>query len=108
MTITRWNNNQIKSPSGGEFEYVLELALWHDCGCTEYIGVTGAVKNELIDLLNDEVERLHEWMDSEVESGSMDARTDEPQIARILERPDPDEDGDYPSLCDWPVFFDWN
>ncbi len=101
MTITRWTNNQIKTPNAEQFEHVLELALWHDCGITEYIGVTGASKNELIDLLGNEVEKLCAWMDSEVESGAMDERTDEPQIARILERPAPDEDGEFPSLHDW-------
>lgn len=108
MKIIRWNDNQIKSHSDREFEHVVELALWHDCGITEYIGITGASKNELIDLLNGEVDKLCAWMDSEVESGAMDERTDEPQIARILERPAPDEGGDFPALHEWSVFFDWN
>ena len=108
MKITRWTNDQIKTPNAGEFEHVLELALWHDCGSTEYIGVTGASKNELIDLLNNEVDKLCAWMDSELASGVMSERTDEPQIARILERPIADSDGEFPSLHDWSVFFDWN
>lgn len=101
MTITRWTDDQIETPNAEQFEHVLELALWHDCGITEYIGVTGASRNDLIDLMNSEVARLHAWMDSEVASGVMSERTDEPQIARILERPDPDEDGEFPSLHDW-------
>ena len=108
MTITRWTNNQIETPNAEQFEHVLEIAAWDDCGITEYIGVTGVSKNELIDLLINEVNELRAWMDLEVENGVMDERTDEPQIARILERPAPDEDGEFPALCDWPVFFDWN
>jgi hypothetical protein len=108
MTITRWTNNQNQSPDTGEFEHIIELAIWCDCGITEYIGVTDATKNELVDLLANEVNQLRAWMDAEVESGSLDERTDEPQIARILQRPESDDDGDFPAICDWPVFFDWN
>jgi hypothetical protein len=62
----------------------------------------------LIDLLQQEVDALHAWFDEEVRKGVMDARTDEPQVARILERPAPDEDGDYPASSDWPVYFRWS
>jgi hypothetical protein len=55
MKITRWNNNQLKSPNAEQFGHVLELALWSECGCTEYLGVNGASKNELIDLLGHEI-----------------------------------------------------
>jgi hypothetical protein len=105
MTITRWTNNQIQTPNAGEFEHVLEIALWSDCGITEYVGISNATRNDLIDLMNSEVARLHAWMDSEVASGAMGQRTDEPQIARILERPIADQDGEFPELHDWSEIF---
>lgn len=96
-------------PATSEFNYILEVAAWADCGLTEYMGITGTPTNaELWDLLASEVNRVHKWLDSEAASGAMDNRTDEPQIALIRQRPNADEDGDFPPSHEWPIIINWN
>lgn len=96
-------------PDESGFNYVLEVSAWADTGSAEYIGITGQPTNdELREMLAAEVNRIQEWIDSEAESGGMDARTDEPQIAIVRQRPEADEDGDLPDSHEWPIIIDWN
>lgn len=108
MKTTDYTNaSQMPDESG--FDYVVEVAAWADTGTTEYIGITGQpTRDELHDILAAEVTRIHAWMDEEAKKGNMDARTDEPQVAVVRQRPEADEDGDFPPSHEWPIIIDWN
>ena len=108
MKITNYTNAG-EMPAESQFDYIIEVSAWADCGTSENMGITGHPTNdELWDLLASEVSRVREWIDSEAESGAMDARTDEPQIAIVRQRPEADEDGDFPPSHEWPIIIDWN
>jgi len=99
MNTTRYTN-----PDDTQFDFVIEVAAWADTGTTEYIGITGQpTLDELRNVLAAEVTRVHEWLDAETEKGNTGARTDEPQVAVVRQRPPADEDGDYPPSHEWPV-----
>jgi hypothetical protein len=102
MKLTRYTDNNRDTT---HFDYIIEIAAWADTGTTEYVGINGTLsRDELIALLSSEVRKLHKWFDEEVRSGNLEQRTNEPQIARILQRPEADEDGEYPASCEWPVY----
>jgi hypothetical protein len=104
MKLTRYTNNN-REIDTAQFDFIIEVAAWADTGTTEYVGIAGTPsQDELIALLSNEVEELHKWFDEEVCKGNLEERTNEPQIARILQRPEADEDGEYPASCDWPVY----
>lgn len=108
MQITSYTNNAT-IPTESQFNFILEVAPWADCGIAEYMGIIGQTSNdELWDLLAAEVNRVRDWLDNEAASGAMDARTDEPQIAIVRQRPAADEDGDFPPSHEWPIVIDWN
>lgn len=108
MEITKYTNAGTL-PDESKFAYIIEVSLWADCGTSENVGIVGQPTNdELWDLLAGEVKRVQSWLDSEAESGACDARTDEPQIAIVRQRPEADEDGDFPPSHEWPIVIDWN
>lgn len=107
MKTTKFTS--LRNTDTEQFDYILEISAWADTGTTEYIGITGGpTRDELFDLLSGEVDRIHAWMDEEAKKGNMEARTDEPQVAVIRQRPEADEDGDFAPLDEWPVIIDWN
>lgn len=108
IKITNYTNaGQMPDESG--FDYVVEVAAWVDTGTTEYIGINGQpTHTELHDMLGAEVARIHDWIDSESKTGGMETRTDEPQVAVVRQRPEADEDGDFPPSHGWPIIIDFN
>ena len=109
MTTIQFTNEQCEMPDTDQFDYIIEVAVWHDTGATEYIGIIGQPsRDELFDVLAAEVKRIHKWLDDDARKGNMEKRTDEPQIAIVRQRPEADEDGDFPGPYEWPVISDWN
>jgi len=91
-------------PDESPFDFVIEVSAWADAGNSGYIGITGQPTiDELRAMLAAEVNEIREWLDNEAIAGVMGARTDEPQVAVIRQRPAADEDGDYPPSHEWPA-----
>lgn len=86
------------------FDYLIEIAAWADAGTTEFIGVIGQPRRDVLaEMLDAEISRVRRWIDEEFRNGNIDARTDEPQVAIVRQRPEADEDGEHAPACDWPI-----
>jgi hypothetical protein len=106
LTLTK--PNQMKTPihidnireteKYTQHPYIVEVAAWSDSGETGRWGT--ATESEAREILEAEIAATIKWAADEIDDPET---TTIPEIAKILVRPEPDEDGGYDDLNSWGV-----
>ena len=93
-------NNIRETEKYTAFPYIIEVSAWDDCGELERWGAE--TEAEAREILDEEIEATIKWAAEVVDDFDPETTTI-PEIAQILVRPEPDEDGDYDDLSSWEV-----
>jgi hypothetical protein len=83
-----------------QYPYIIEVSAWSDSGQTLRWGTE--TEAEAREILEEEIAATVTWAAKEIDDFNPETTTI-PEIAQILMRPEPDEDGGYDDLNSWEV-----